>query len=77
MRKVMRASLLVLALSCPAYAGHIPNNVADGDMPFPAPAASGAAREEEAGGHIPNNGPAEETLAEAVLVLLRGLLPLP
>jgi len=75
MRKMMRASLLVLALSCSAYAGHIPNDF-EGNMPFPAPATSGAPGE-SVGGDIPNNRPAEGTLTGAVLVLLRGLLSLP
>lgn len=69
MRKIIRASLLVLALSCPVYAGYIPNNITD------APPAS-STTEETADGHIPNNQPTESTVTDAVLSLLQSVLSL-
>ncbi len=73
MRKIIRASLLVLALSCPAYAGHIPNNTPD--TPQATPTAS-STTQETADGHIPNNQPAESIVTDALLSLLQSVLSL-
>jgi hypothetical protein len=73
MRKIIRASLLVLALSCPAYAGYIPNNSPDSSVPQPTASSTSQAT---ADGYIPNNQPAESTVMDAVLSLLQSVLSL-
>lgn len=75
MRKVIRASLLVLALSYSAYAGHIPNNGTEVPAPHPTPTPI-TTTQDTAEGHIPNNEPAESTVTQAVLSLVQSLLSL-
>ncbi len=78
MRKVIRASLLVLTLSYPAYAGHIPNDRTGTPEPQPTPTAQ-TITQETADGHIPNNQPSESavtTVTESVLSLLQSVLSL-
>jgi hypothetical protein len=75
MRKIIRASLLMLALSYPAYAGHIPNNGPEPPAPQPTPMTS-ITTQETADGYIPNNEPAESTLTEAVFSLVQSVLSL-
>lgn len=75
MRKVIRASLLVLALSGPAYAGYIPNNGPVSPAPQPTPITS-SPTQGTTDGHIPNDQPAESTVADAVLSLLQSVLSL-
>lgn len=73
-RKIIGASLLVLALSCFTYAGNMPYPAPD---TRPAPAAQGTAGE-TADGHIPNGriaGSTAATVTEVVLGLLRSVLP--
>ena len=72
MRKLIRTSLLVLALSGLTYAG---------EMPFPAPNPQAAPTpssitQETADADIPNNQPAENTVTKAVLSLLQSVLSL-
>jgi len=64
MRKVFRVAALVLALSCPAFAGIIHN-------PAPQPATA-TTQETSAGGEIHT----PLTTVEIVLSLLSGVLPL-
>ncbi len=77
MRKVIGASLLVLALSCSAYAGYIPN---DRSTPEPQPTpTTQSTTQETADGYIPNDETAEstaKTVTEVVLGLLQSVLPL-
>jgi len=78
MRKFIGASLLVLALSCPAYAGHIPNDRPVTPDPQPTPTTQSTIQE-TADGYIPNNLTEENSVTaatEAVLDLLQGVLSL-
>jgi hypothetical protein len=77
MRKVIRASLLVLVLSCPAYAGYIPNNSPGTPDPQPTPTTQ-STTQEAADGYIPNDLAAESeaTAAETMLELLQDILSL-
>lgn len=71
MRKTLRASLLLLVLSCSAHAGVIPNDRTPPPPPPPPPT-------EPAEGVIPNDsGDGEgETATEITLSLLQSLLAL-
>ena len=72
MRKIIGASLLVIALSCFTYAGNMPFPGADPqDQPPPS-----STTQETADGYIPNDKPAESTLTEAMLSLLQSVLSL-
>jgi len=78
MRKIIRASLLVLALSCPAYAGHIPNNSPGTPEPQPTPTAQNTTQE-SADGNMPTPLTEENsatTITEAMLYLLQNVLSL-
>jgi hypothetical protein len=76
MRKVIRASLLVLALSCPAYAGYIPNNSPDAaPTPQPTPITS-SITQEPADVHVQSNEPAESTVTDVVLNFVQTVLSL-
>ena len=75
MRKFIRASVLVLALAIPAFAGDIPNGVT-GDIPNGATAA-GEIQNDVAGdipngvtGDIPYGDTSQTTLLDALLSLL-------
>ena len=79
-RKMVGVTLVVLSLSCAAYAGDMQNDVA-GNMPFPAPSAQAAPAsswpaEETEGGHIPNDVTAGGSVADSLLGLLLGVLSL-
>lgn len=77
MRKVIGASMLVLVLSCSAYAGYIPNDRSTPE-PQPTPTTS-TTTQEAAGSYIPNGQTAESTattVTEVVLSLLQSVLPL-
>lgn len=74
MRKVIRASMLVLALAMPAFAGDIPNNVTS---PPPPNATQEGEIPDAVTGDIPNNvtGEIPYNVTESVLVtLLVGLI---
>jgi len=80
MRKIIRTSLLILVLSCSAYAGDIPNNVT-GNTPPPPPTSqteppASTTTQETADGDIPNNQPTESTATEVMLSLLQSVLSL-
>lgn len=68
MRKTISVVALLLALTCPAYAGEIPNVT-----PAP-PQLSGTAQESETNGDIPNDS--ADRLTEIALDLLAALSPL-
>lgn len=71
MRKIIGASLLIAALSCLTYAGNMPTPGAD---PQATPTPSSPTQTTD--GHIPNDEPAESTVAEAMLSLVQSLLSL-
>lgn len=77
MRKVIRASLLVLALSYVTYAGNMPTPAPD---PQAAPTPTAEITTQETGdGDIPNNQPTESavtTATDTVLSLLQSVLSL-
>ena len=53
MRKAISVSALILALTCPVYAGDMPNG-----SPQPPPPAPASATQEPTGGEMPNGEPA-------------------
>jgi hypothetical protein len=75
MGKVIRASVVILLLACPAYAGDIQNGVT-GTPPPP----TGSATQQQAGGVIPNDAQSDvqndvtDCLAETVLNVLTSVL---
>jgi hypothetical protein len=75
MGKAIRASVVVLLLACPAYAGDIQNGVT-GTPPPP----TGDATQQQAGGMIPGDAQGDmqndvtDSLAETVLTVLTGVL---
>jgi len=72
MRKTLRASILVLALSCSAYAGIIPNDRPE--PPQPATATETVIETAETTSEPANNQTVEPTLAEIALTLLQTVL---
>jgi hypothetical protein len=70
MRKVFRASLLLIALSCPTFAGIIHNPPPE---PSPAPTSS---VQEPIDGTLPNSIETEYVAVEVTLNLLQVILPL-
>lgn len=73
MRKVIRASLLVLALSYVAHAGHIANDAKPAPTPQP---LSSSVSQESSGGDTQNTQANENTLTEIALNLLESVLSL-
>lgn len=71
MRKTLRVSALVLALSCTAYAGHIPNMITD-EPPPPTPEST--VEPSMADGIVQNDNTC--TLTEAILNALGSALSL-
>jgi hypothetical protein len=69
MLKVLRVSLLMLALTCSVSAGEIPNNVTG----TPPPPAS-TVQEPTTGGEIQTTSVVEETATQIVLNLLGSVL---
>lgn len=84
MRKALTISALILALSCPVYAGNMPNGDSSpppttsgteptgGDIPNMPP--GDISNDDTMNGHIPNMGPAAMT--DITLSLLQGVLSL-
>ena len=78
MRKVIRASVLVLALSVPAFAGEIPYGVTStGDIPYGATSTGDIPNGATFAGDIPNNitgeipyGITSQPLVDTLLALL-------
>jgi hypothetical protein len=70
MGKALRASVLILLLTCSAHAGYMPN----GSPEPPPPTPPGITQEQEltAGGVMQNDEP--ESLTEAVLTVLESVL---
>jgi hypothetical protein len=66
MRKAISVSALILALTCPVYAGDMPNGA-----PQPPPPAPSSATQEPTGGEIPTG--ATDTLTQITLDLLAAL----
>jgi hypothetical protein len=68
MRKTLRASILLLALSCTTYAGIIPNDSPASPQPAPTPMTVETISEPA------NDQAAEPTVAEIALTLLQTVL---
>jgi hypothetical protein len=66
MRKAICVTALMLALTCPVYAGEMPNGA-----PQPPPPAPSSATQEPAGGEITTGAP--DTLTQVTLDLLAAL----
>jgi len=71
MKKLVRASLLILALSCTAYAGVMPFPVVE---PEPTPAQ--VSTQESTTSNAQGQSTVESTVTEAVLNLITGVLAL-
>jgi hypothetical protein len=73
MRKIIGSSLLVLALSCAAYAGHIPN---DNPIPTPPQPSPASVSQEPSGNNVQDQQTTESTVIEVALSLLNSVLSL-
>ncbi len=73
MRKLVRASLLILAVSCTAYAGEMPFPVAP---PQPAPTSTQESTQEIRVNDSQDQNGSESTVAEAILDLISTVLAL-
>lgn len=71
MRKMIRASLLTLVLSCTTYGGHIPNGVQATPTPEPTPES---VLSEPAESDAQDSQAVEDTVSEMVLSLLQSAL---
>lgn len=75
MKKLIRASLLVLALSCTAYAGEMPTPLAAGEMPFPV-ANTQTNTQEPTTGDAQGRTATQSMMTEVVLSLANSILAL-
>lgn len=80
MKKLVRASLLMLALSCTAYAGDMPYPTPAGVMPTPVaqpqPTPAQVSTQESTAGDAQDLSIVASTATEAVLNLISGVLAL-
>lgn len=77
MRKLLRASVLVMALAIPAFAGNIPNMVTSPPPP-PSDATQQGDMQNGVEGNIPNdvtgNIPYDDAMSSVLVTLLIGLI---
>ncbi len=77
MKKLVRASLLILALSCVVYAGDMPTPRPEGDMPFPVqPTPTPTSTQEITTINAQGEDVTESAMTEAVLDLISIVLAL-
>lgn len=79
MKKLVRASLLILVVSCATYAGVMPTPGPEGEMPFPVeptPTPAQVSTQESTTSNAQGQGAVESAVTEAVLNLITSVLVL-